>query len=80
LWSGKNIHEVAEAVHDESYPGYHQQKLLEWLWVDGVMIDFRCHSDLIDNQIHLADLNTWVIRNVSPAYFYIKWQAGCPHP
>jgi membrane-associated phospholipid phosphatase len=84
LWSGMDIHAVAEAVHDE-YPGYHQQKLLEWLWAAGVAIDydilpFRSNSDFIGNQIRLADLNTWAIRIVSPINFHLKWQAGRPRP
>ena len=84
LWNSFDIHEIAEAVHDE-YPGYHQGKLLEWLWSQGVKIDydilpFRSKSDFVGNQVRLAELNTWAIGAVAPTNFCIKWFVGRPRP
>ena len=84
LWSNKDIHDVAKAVHDE-YPGHHQVTLIEWLWSQGVKLDFnimpkRCEFDFIGMQIRLADLNTWATRVVSPINFNVKWTAGRPRP
>jgi len=84
LWTGKDIDEVAEAVHDE-YPGHHQVTLIQWLWSEGVKLDYdiipkRCEFDFIGMQIRLADINTWATRVVSPINFNIKWTAGRPRP
>ena len=84
LWSSLDIHGIAEAVHDE-YPGYHQGKLLEWLWGQRVKIDtdilpFRSKFDYVGLQVRLADLNTWAIGAVAPANFCIKWSVGRPRP
>ena len=84
LWSTLDIHQIAQAVHDE-YPGYNQEKLLEWLWSEGVQIDtdilpFRSNLDFIGLQVRLADLNTWEIGAVAPINFNIKWTAGRARP
>ena len=84
LWSTLDIHQIAQAVHDE-YPGYHQEKLLEWLWSEGVKIDtdilpFRSNLDFIGLQVRLADLNTWAIGAVAPINFNMKWTAGRVRP
>jgi membrane-associated phospholipid phosphatase len=86
LWAGLNIHEVAEAVHDE-YPGAHQVDLIKWLWGEGVQLDyrndvipFRSSLDFVGLVIRLADLNTWAIGAVSPTNFHLKWYVGRPRP
>lgn len=84
LWAGRDIHQVAEAVHDE-YPGYHQVELIKWLWGQGSQLDhniipFRSQKDFVGLQIALADLNTWAIGEVGPMNFYAKWAFGRPRP
>jgi len=84
LWSSFDIHDVAEAVHDE-YPGSLQANLISSLWNQGVVIDydimpFRCRNDFLRETIGPPDLNTWAIRTVAPINFNAKWTAGRPRP
>jgi membrane-associated phospholipid phosphatase len=84
LWEGMNIHEVAEAVHDE-YPGALQVELIQWLWQEGAQLDydvvpFRSSFDFVGLVIRLADLNTWAIGAVAPTNFHLKWYVGRPRP
>jgi len=84
LWNSFDIHEVAEAVHDE-YPGSLQVDLIISLWQQGVELDhsvlpFRCRNDFLRSIVGPADLNTWAIRTVSPLNFNAKWTAGRPRP
>jgi len=84
LWSTFDVHQVAEAVHDE-YPGSLQVDLITWLWQQGVELDYevmpyRCQSDFLRFIIGPADLNTWAIRTVAPLNFHAKWTAGRPRP
>ncbi len=84
LWEGKNIHEVAEAVHAD-YPGALQVELIQWLWQEGAQLDydvvpFRSSSDFVGLVIRLADLNTWAIGAVAPTNFHLKWYVGRPRP
>lgn len=84
LWSDRDIHFVAEAVHDE-YPGELQVELIEWLWSQNVtlnteIIPFRSKSDFVGRNVAMASMNTWAIGAVSPFNFYLKWYAGRPRP
>ena len=84
LWRGKNIHQIAEAVHDE-YPGENQQEMIEWLWSQGVELDtdivpFRSKRDFIGMEIRMADLNTWAINAVAAINFHLKWAVGRARP
>ena len=84
LWSGYDIHDAAEAVNNE-YPGYHQQIMIEWLWLQGVTLDpdiipFRSKRDFIGLQVGMANLNTWAVGVVSPINFNLKWSMGRPRP
>jgi len=88
LWKNTriDIHDVAEAVHDE-YPGQLQQELIQWLWSQGSdlkldtnIIPFRSNYDFVGLQVAMADLNTWAIGAVSPINFYMKWFVGRPRP
>ncbi len=84
LWEGKNIHEVAEAVHAD-YPGALQVELIQWLWQEGAQLDydvvpFRSSLDFVGLVIRLADLNTWAIGAVAPTNFQLKWHVGRPRP
>jgi len=84
LWQDKDIHEIAEAVHDE-YPGFLQQQLITWLWqnkskLDYNILPYRSRLDFIGTQVRLADLNTWAIGAVAPINFHIKWCVGRARP
>ena len=88
LWMAtrSDIHQVADAVHDE-YPGQLQVELIQWLWsqgknlkVDHTILPFRSNSDFVGLQIAMADLNTWAIGAVAPMNFYLKWYVGRPRP
>jgi membrane-associated phospholipid phosphatase len=84
LWEGMNIHELAEAVH-EDYPGSLQVELIQWLWQEGAQLDydvvpFRSSFDFVGLVIRLADLNTWAIGAVAPTNFHLKWYVGRPRP
>jgi membrane-associated phospholipid phosphatase len=84
LWLDKDIHTVAESVRAD-YPGSLQVELIEWLWSQGVSLDynimpFRSQSDFIGTQVTMAALNTWAIGAVAPFNFYLKWYAGRPRP
>jgi membrane-associated phospholipid phosphatase len=84
LWSDKDIHAVAAAVHDE-FPGELQVELITWLVSQNVPLDtniipFRSKSDFVGRTVAMATMNTWAIGAVSPFNFYLKWYAGRPRP
>lgn len=84
IWQNFDIHQVAEAVHDE-YPGYWHNVLLQSLWKEGLKMDYSImpylsRVDFVGTTIRLADLNTWAVGVVCPPNFLIKWTVGKLRP
>ena len=84
-WRNKNVHEVAEAVHNE-WPGSNQGDAIRWVLsqkdieMDYDIVPFRSKRDFIGLQLRFADLNTWATYAVGPACFSMKWHVGRPRP
>jgi hypothetical protein len=69
IWTGKNLDEVAEAVHDE-YPASHHVELVktfldeEGIHIDYFILPFRSQRDFIGLEVRIADLMTWAVAAV----------------
>jgi len=84
LWAGWDIDTVAQAVRNE-YPGYHQSRLLESFWRQGVEIDPEIipgsgSNDFLGKVIMAAAINTWAIQTISAVNFHAKWSQGRCRP
>jgi PAP2 superfamily len=88
LWQGKNIAQVAEAVHNE-YPGSLQADFTEWLLspssqqnveIDPTIFPFRSQRDFLGTVVRSSFLNSWAVAEVGPIAFYAKWAVGRPRP
>lgn len=85
LWSDFDIHDCAEAVHNE-FPGTHPQELIKWILASGEIemdydiIPFRSKRDFVGLQLRLSELNTWAVGSVGATCFYMKWAVGRPRP
>ena len=84
IWSDYDVHDVAEAVHDE-WPGSHHVELIKYLLGQGAKIDRDILPALsglsfVRGPVALADLNTWAVGTVGPHNFQVKWAAGRARP
>jgi hypothetical protein len=84
LWKDFDIHEVAEAVHDEP-PGFHHDALIGALLSDGAKVDktiipYTCVVEFVRGIVMLKYLINWSISIVGPLNFGIKYYVGRARP
>jgi hypothetical protein len=84
IWDGFDIHEVADAVHDE-FPGVHHIALIKEFLSQGAtvnrtMVPSPCKNDFVRGVVMLSDINGFAIRTVAPLNFGTKWWVGRARP
>lgn len=84
IWRGYDIHQIAEAVHDE-FPGVWHAALLGEFLGEGVEFDRTTlpglsKVDFINGAVALSGLNGWAFANVGPTNFGAKWYNGRARP
>jgi membrane-associated phospholipid phosphatase len=84
IWDGFDIHQVADAVHDE-FPGVHHIALIKEFLAQGAtvnrtMVPSPSKHDFVRGVVMLSDITGFAIRTVGPLNFGTKWWVGRARP